>query len=287
MHIQTQTHTQNNVVNLNVATIDDIDLDLALADIDLTSDQKKTSVILSAAPSKFDYALIATEPLRKQAQAAAIRIRANMVKTQATYIEVGRDLLAMKKELAHGQFGKWIESEFSMNIRSAQNMMNAAELADDYEALIVLPATVIYKLASKSTPAELKQKIAKQVKDGMMPADKEIILQITEAKSVQQQQKNAERANRDIEQQWKKHEKQLRETGSPDKDYDAERKAWDTKNATAECTKLKNETAKMSAITANAVELLQKGLGADFEAFCALLSKNEAFKDFRTALQAA
>jgi Protein of unknown function (DUF3102) len=55
------------------------------------------------------------------AQAAAERIRGRL---RAAFIETGRDLLAQKAALGHGQFLPWVEAEFGMSARSAQELMS-------------------------------------------------------------------------------------------------------------------------------------------------------------------
>lgn len=304
MHIQTQAHTQNNVANLKVATIDDIDLDLALADLVIQGDKQTVSTSLT----KFNYASIIAEPVRKQAQDAAVRIRDNIAKTQTTFIEIGRDLLATKKNLAHGAFGQWIEAEFDMNIRSAQNMMNAAELANEYKDTIILPQTVIYKLAAKSTPTEVKANVATQIKSGTIPTTKEIEHQIAQAKEIEQkrkevdqQQKADERVLKENEQVWLKREGELRKAGQSETDIDVERKKWDVKKAKNESSKLKRKKDKAqmlndeslrqqkeSAARADlAVEFLKSRLGADFAEFRAIMTKKNIAQEFYQELQAA
>jgi hypothetical protein len=61
------------------------------------------------------------------AQAAAERIRRRMGNAAADIIEVGRDLIATKKAVGHGNFLPWIEAEFGMSDRTARRFMDSAE----------------------------------------------------------------------------------------------------------------------------------------------------------------
>jgi hypothetical protein len=47
---------------------------------------------------------------------------------RAAVIEVGRELIAIKHRVEHGQFVEWIERECRMSIRTAQRAMQAAEM---------------------------------------------------------------------------------------------------------------------------------------------------------------
>lgn len=60
----------------------------------------------------------------------AERIRARIRRTAMDIIETGQDLIQAKQALGHGKFGEWIEAEFNMSLRTAQNYMRAAEWAE-------------------------------------------------------------------------------------------------------------------------------------------------------------
>lgn len=209
-------------------SVDDAELDALLEDLDATVPVASTSPVSTLI---FDYSKISENGIRKQAQDAATRIRTNLNKAQAAFLDIGRDLLTVKDKLAHGEFGKWIEAEFGMTTRTAQNMMNAAELVSEYEAISTLSQTVIYKLAAKSTPVEIKAHVATQIEKGTIPSSKEIEQQIVQAKHVAhqlkqitQQQKAVASAQSNGELTWNNHEKELRASGMDDLDINLERK---------------------------------------------------------------
>lgn len=59
--------------------------------------------------------------------AATERIRLRMRRTAEDIIEIGRDLITIKKALPHGQFGEWLRSEFEMTEMTAQRFMQVTE----------------------------------------------------------------------------------------------------------------------------------------------------------------
>ena len=118
-------------------------------------EQITAALTLPASPAPFDYNNLPeaqSENLRKQ----AVRIRERTKATTAAIIEIGRDLLAIKQTLEHGQFIKWIEIECLCSIRAAQNYMRAAEFSEGKSASVAyLPPATIYKLAARNTPPEI------------------------------------------------------------------------------------------------------------------------------------
>ena len=90
-------------------------------------------------------------------QEIAERIRARIRRTVADIIETGRDLAQVKAALDHGEFGEWIDHEFSMTMRTAQNYIRAATWAEGKNEIIShLPPRTLYLLSAKSTPEEIQ-----------------------------------------------------------------------------------------------------------------------------------
>jgi len=76
-------------------------------------------------------------------------------------IEVGRELIAQKKELGHGNFLPWIESEFKMSSNSAMRYMQVAtEFGDKFSTVENLAPSVLYALAAPSTPEPVLERAA-------------------------------------------------------------------------------------------------------------------------------
>lgn len=76
----------------------------------------------AVADAAFNYASL---PVDKAAfaRAAAERIRGRMQLAAESIIGVGRELIEQKKALGHGNFLPWIDAEFGMSERVAQNYM--------------------------------------------------------------------------------------------------------------------------------------------------------------------
>ncbi len=262
----------------------DEELDAALTALDTESSE---TALVPVSASIFNYATISEATVRKHAQDAATRIRSKLDKAKATFLEIGRDLLSIKAKLAHGEFSKWIEAEFDMTIRTAQNMMNAAELADKHETLSVLSPTIIYKLAAKNTPDEVHTEIVTQIKNGTIPNAREVEARIVQSKTkahhqkeLQLQRKAAEHTAHLDELNWQKHEKTLKANNAPAAEIDKERKKWITANAKKERNKqalLEREQkrleqarmkhAKCEEDAVLAVKFLHNKLGANFDQF--------------------
>jgi len=111
---------------------------------------------LKTLPDAFDYS--ALDPgLAGRLRATAERIRA---RSKEAIIETGRDLIAIKDELAPGTFIAWVRAESGMTVRTAQNCMAAArEFGDRYETVAYLPAQQIYKLASPNTSETIREEV--------------------------------------------------------------------------------------------------------------------------------
>ena len=130
----------------------------------------------------FDYSTI-DAAVRKEAQAAAVRINANRSNARLAIFEVGKDLRAIKDKLPHGQFLPWIEKEFGMTDRTARNYMAAWQMySENPDEAVLLDPTALYALTAPSTPPEIKAEVLEQVKAGNIPSPKEIRAKIAAEK---------------------------------------------------------------------------------------------------------
>jgi Protein of unknown function (DUF3102) len=90
-----------------------------------------------------------------QIRSRATRIREQVRRTLEGIIEVGKELLAVKAALAHGQIGAWLDSEFGWTERTARNCMAVADQFGPKTEIISdlrLVPTAAYLLAAPSTP---------------------------------------------------------------------------------------------------------------------------------------
>jgi hypothetical protein len=114
----------------------------------------------------FDYECLPPE-VAHEIRETADRIKRCLRKHVAESLEIGRDLLAIKNQMAHGQFGAWLATEFSMSHRSANNYMRAAkEFSDKFAAAANLPLEGLILLAAPSTPEAVRDDVLKQSESG-------------------------------------------------------------------------------------------------------------------------
>ena len=97
----------------------------------------------------------------------AERIRERIRRTTTDIIATGHDLLGVKSNLDHGAFHSWIETEFGINARTAQNYMRAATWAEGKSELVShLPPSTVYLLAAPSTPEEFTTEVLSNIESG-------------------------------------------------------------------------------------------------------------------------
>jgi len=135
----------------------------------------------------FDYSAFDADTacnLRSQAN----RIRKRIGKATQDLIDIGRDLLAAKKNLIdHGAFIEWVESEVGIVRRTAQAYMALAKFADDNGAAIaLLPPTTAHRLAAKSAPPEIVSEVVSKALSGEVLPDRAVVQMILAAKSHKQ-----------------------------------------------------------------------------------------------------
>jgi Protein of unknown function (DUF3102) len=111
----------------------------------------------------FDYDALGSNAATDLRDVAA-RIRGRMV---ASVIDTGRELLAVKQRLQHGQFEAWVEAECLITPRTAQNMMAAAQWAEGKsETISLMPPTVLYALSALSTPEDAQKDLLRRIEAG-------------------------------------------------------------------------------------------------------------------------
>jgi hypothetical protein len=139
---------------------------------------------LTLIPNTFDYSAFDADTA-SNLRAQASRIRTRIGKATQDLIDIGRDLLAAKKNLVdHGAFIKWVESEVGIVRRTAQAYMALAKLADDKGAAIaLLPPTTAHRLAAKSAPPEIVSEVVAKALSGELLPDRTVAEMLSAAKS--------------------------------------------------------------------------------------------------------
>jgi hypothetical protein len=163
-----------------------------------------TAVISSARPARvhklaatqFDYNTVPAS-IRSDLQAQAKLIKKLIAKTTAGLIEVGRNLIAVKQQLDHGQFMDWVEIEVGIVKRTAQSYMAIARLADAKGATVaLLPPTTAHRLAAISAPVEVVDHVLDRAVNGVIVPDGEVEEMFRNARNQRKQAKKKDRRSR-------------------------------------------------------------------------------------------
>jgi Protein of unknown function (DUF3102) len=122
--------------------------------------------------------------------AVAERIRARLQRHVEDMVAIGADLLAVKAKLPHGEFGSWLDREFSMTRRTAQLYMRAAEWAEGKSEIISqIPAQAIRLLSAPTTPEPIQNEVVDAIRAGSDVNFREVEEQIREQRSIVAQAK--------------------------------------------------------------------------------------------------
>jgi hypothetical protein len=161
----------------------------------------------STAASTSSIAPYAYDSLPDQQEAAMLKAAAERIHNlrRAAVIDVGRELIAVKKRLDHGRFERWILAEFTMSPRTAQNYMAAAALVgEENETVSFLPPATLYKLGSTSLKA--REEVINRLSRGEKLSPKEIGVVIRDVRHVERDEADRKRANLKRRQRPKKQE---------------------------------------------------------------------------------
>lgn len=152
-----------------------------------------TSTALVASHNRpFDYAVF--DPDKAHAlreRAASIRkLRSNHI---AAVVDAGRELIAVKEQLDHGQFSDWLQAECGFSLRTAENYMTASRFVDGKIANIAflgLQPSTVYKLAAKGAPPDIVESVVNQTGRGEIVSDCQVIRALDDAKRIRREGKS-------------------------------------------------------------------------------------------------
>jgi hypothetical protein len=105
----------------------------------------------------------------EQVRSSAQRVRDKVKRTIEDIIEVGKDLLAVREALPHGQFSPWLAAEFGWTERTARNFMAVAERFGTKTEMIsdlTIQPTAAYLLAAPSAPDEAREAAIERAEAG-------------------------------------------------------------------------------------------------------------------------
>lgn len=114
-------------------------------------------------------------------------------RTKRCIYENGKDLLAVKQRIGHGQFLHWVRGEFGWSESTAENLINTAlrfgQIPNGWE----FADAALYLLSAKKVPEEVRQE-AKDRAEAGEKITREVAKEIIEAhKKAQQRAEEAER----------------------------------------------------------------------------------------------
>jgi hypothetical protein len=110
----------------------------------------------------------------------AQRIRDLVGVARTCIIEIGRELIAAKAEVKHGEWLAWLADEFGWSDSTAANYMNVARKFPTLGNMtgITIDATALYALSAPEVPQEARDEAVERAEDGehISKADAEALI---------------------------------------------------------------------------------------------------------------
>ena len=115
---------------------------------------------VEASPQEIDAALLCAS--------TAAQFRDWQRRSVSEAIKIGVELRKIKRALGHGKFIDWLQAEFGeAEVRTLQRLMAVAQRFEGKnDTVSFLPLSVIYKLASRSTPQAIVEATIKDLQSG-------------------------------------------------------------------------------------------------------------------------
>jgi len=128
----------------------------------------KTAVAKRKEPGEapFDYGDLVPRDVAKCEQAVE-RITSYQRRMAADIVSIGKELLAVKGRLEHGQFGAWLQHYFAWSQPTASRMMQAAETFKSFNLnSLSIDQSALYLLSSNQCPDETREEILERAEHG-------------------------------------------------------------------------------------------------------------------------
>lgn len=107
--------------------------------------------------SSFDYSQLDAE-LSERLKQETNKIKDLLSATIDNIVKIGISLIEVKGQLAHGYFMDWIDAEFEMSARTADNFMRVARCFHDANfSELEIAKSALYLLSAPSVPEEARQ----------------------------------------------------------------------------------------------------------------------------------
>jgi Protein of unknown function (DUF3102) len=109
--------------------------------------------------NRFEYEALKTEQ-RNSIRQLTSEIKDSIHKTAAIVWQIGKNLVAVRRQIGNGQFNRWLKAEFDWSRRTAYNFINVYEAVPESMrakfARMDISVSALYLLAAPSTPAEIR-----------------------------------------------------------------------------------------------------------------------------------
>jgi hypothetical protein len=113
----------------------------------------------------FDYAALDADT-RALVTEARDRIKVLERTTGEAIIEIGRQLIAVKASLPHGQFEPWMEVEFGWSYDTARRFMKVATVFGEKTQIASFQPSALYALASGTVPDTIREEFIERADAG-------------------------------------------------------------------------------------------------------------------------
>jgi Protein of unknown function (DUF3102) len=131
---------------------------------------------------EFDYAAFDPDT-RRVLRECAEQIRGLARVTASGIMEIGKNLTEVKEQLRHGQFLKWIESEFGWSERKAENFMAVhARFKSANFAGLQIDISALYLIAAPSTPEPVRTEAIRRAEHGEHVSHRQVRALVQRAK---------------------------------------------------------------------------------------------------------
>lgn len=118
----------------------------------------------------FDYSRL-DEKARDRVMDAARDIKPRLKSLAHEIFTIGRQLNAAKSLMPHGEWQNWLQEEFNLSVRSAQNFMAVDNrLSGKNAKFAFLDPSALYLLAAPSTPEQAVTAVEEQLSEGQTPS---------------------------------------------------------------------------------------------------------------------
>jgi hypothetical protein len=114
----------------------------------------------------FDYGDLVPRDVAKCEQAVE-KIAGYQRRMAGDVVAIGKELLAVKERLEHGQFGDWLTHYFSWSQQTASRMMQAATTFKSLNlSNLTIDQSALYLLSSDKCPDEIREEVLERAEQG-------------------------------------------------------------------------------------------------------------------------